>query len=180
MKQVDRSAAGDLKILFDAAWYVERYKDVQGTDPLHHYVTFGANEGRDPNPFFDGSWYRAHYQDVAQSGTDSLLHYLHFGAAQLRNPHPRFDALWYAEQHPEAANNVLLYHMLFGRARSWATEPRLDTTDFLPSTQAVRPCPKGARGGRHHPRLPRPGRNQTLPAIGAAGSGAPSRTDYRD
>ena len=68
MKQVDRSAAGDLKILFDAAWYVERYKDVQGTDPLHHYVTFGANEGRDPNPFFDGGWYRAHYQDVAQSG----------------------------------------------------------------------------------------------------------------
>ena len=143
MKQVDRSAAGDLKILFDAAWYVERYKDVQGTDPLHHYVTFGANEGRDPNPFFDGGWYRAHYQDVAQSGIDSLLHYLRFGAAQLRNPHPRFDALWYAEQHPEAANNVLLYHMLFGRARSWATEPRLDTTDFLPSTQAVRPCPKG-------------------------------------
>ena len=68
MGQVDRSAAGDLRLLFDEAWYLERYPDIRGTDPLHHYVHFGANEGRDPNAFFDGAWYRTLYRDVAQTG----------------------------------------------------------------------------------------------------------------
>ncbi len=140
---MDQSAAGDLRLLFDETWYVEHYPDVRGTDPLHHYVHFGANEGRDPNAFFDGAWYRALYRDVAQTGMDSLLHYLRFGAGQLRNPHPHFDALWYAEQHPEAAGNVLLYHMLFGRHRGWATEPKLEVAEFLPSRRDLPPCPRG-------------------------------------
>ncbi|WP_321335705.1 hypothetical protein [Breoghania sp.] len=38
--------------LFDAQWYLAQNKDVAeaGVDPLFHYVCYGANEGRHPNP----------------------------------------------------------------------------------------------------------------------------------
>ncbi len=40
--------------LFDEEWYLAQYKDVAdaGLDPLLHYVRYGANEGRHPNPQF--------------------------------------------------------------------------------------------------------------------------------
>ena len=55
------------------------------------------------------------------------------GAAELRNPHPRFDAAYYVDQHPEAAANPLLYHLLFGVARGWLTEKPIAIRDYLPS-----------------------------------------------
>ncbi len=143
MGDVDQSLASELRVLFDEAWYLERYPDVRasGSDPMQHYIQYGINEGRDPNGFFEGGWYRDHYDDVAESHLDPLLHYLRFGAVQLRNPHPRFDAAWYAEQHPEAAANPLVYHLLFGRRRAWLAEPPISGADFLPSSGAVVPCP---------------------------------------
>jgi hypothetical protein len=38
--------------LFDAEWYLRHNADVAdaGTDPLRHYIQFGASEGRAPNP----------------------------------------------------------------------------------------------------------------------------------
>ena len=115
---------------FDPAWYLSRYPDVaaSGTEPLHHFVHYGAAESRDPNRFFDSAWYLAHYPDVANSGQHPLLHYLQMGAAELRNPHPRFDAAYYVDQHPEAAANPLLYHLMFGLARGWLTEKPMAIT----------------------------------------------------
>jgi len=123
-------------VLVDADWYLETYPEVRlsGFDPVHHYVAFGADEGRDPNPFFDSAWYRAQYPDVAALGIPPLLHYMRDGAAELRNPHPRFDAAFYADQHPEAVDNPLLCHLLIGRASGWATEPTIALQDFLPAT----------------------------------------------
>ena len=120
---------------FDPDWYVARYPDVaaSGTDPTHHFVHYGAAEGRDPNRFFDSAWYLAHYPDVAHSGQHPLLHYLQMGAAELRNPHPRFDAAYYVDQHPEAAANPLLHHLLFGVVRGWLTEKPIAIRDYLPS-----------------------------------------------
>ena len=87
------------------------------------------NQQRDPNRFFDNAWYQTHYRDVAASGMNPLLHYLQFGAAERRNPHPHFDAAFYVSQHPEAANNPLLYHIEVGVAHGWPTEKRRpDTT----------------------------------------------------
>jgi GT2 family glycosyltransferase/glycosyltransferase involved in cell wall biosynthesis len=143
METVDESLAKELQVLFDPDWYRERYPDVgiSGMDPLTHYIRFGANEGRDPNRFFDGAWYREHYADVAASGLDPLLHYLRFGARELRNPHPRFDAAWYAEQHFESAANPLVFHILFGRQRGWATERPIRIADYLPSDDPPAVCP---------------------------------------
>ncbi len=127
---------------FDPDWYLSRYPDVaaSGTEPLHHFVHYGAAEGRDPNRFFDSAWYLAHYPDVANSGQHPLLHYLQMGAAELRNPHPRFDAAYYVDQHPEAAANPLLYHLLFGVTRGWLTEKPVAIKDYLP-TNAEPPAP---------------------------------------
>ena len=120
---------------FDPDWYLSRYPDVaaSGTEPMHHYVHYGAAEGRDPNRFFDSAWYLTHYPDVANSGQHPLLHYLQMGAAELRNPHPRFDASYYVDQHPEAAANPLLYHLQFGIARGWLTEKPIAIGYYLPS-----------------------------------------------
>ncbi len=128
---------------FDPEWYLSRYPDVgaSGTEPMHHYVHYGAAEGRDPNRFFDSAWYLAHYPDVANSGQHPLLHYLQMGAAELRNPHPRFDAAFYVDQHPEAAANPLLYHLLFGVARGWLTEKPIAIRDYLSSNAAPPAAP---------------------------------------
>jgi GT2 family glycosyltransferase/glycosyltransferase involved in cell wall biosynthesis len=130
---------------FDRDWYVARYPDVMqsGTDPLTHFVHFGAAERRDPNRFFDCTWYLAHYPDVANAGYHPLLHYLQTGAAELRNPHPRFDAVYYVEQHPEAASNPLLYHLRYGVSRGWLTERPVNIRDYLPSGAASPAAPHG-------------------------------------
>jgi GT2 family glycosyltransferase/glycosyltransferase involved in cell wall biosynthesis len=132
---MDEDLLEQLRVLVDAEWYAEKYADVRraGLEPVRHYTEYGAQEGRDPNPFFDGKWYRLQYPDVAASGILPLLHYLRDGAAELRNPHPRFDAAFYVQQYPEAASNPLLYHLLVGRARGWATEKSIDAADYLPS-----------------------------------------------
>jgi GT2 family glycosyltransferase/glycosyltransferase involved in cell wall biosynthesis len=130
---------------FDPEWYVARYPDVvrSGTDPLVHFVHFGAAECRDPNRFFDSAWYLSHYPDVAHAGQHPLLHYLQAGAAELRNPHPRFDATYYVDQHPEAAGNPLLYHLRHGVARGWLTEKPLVIRDYLPSAGVCPAAPPG-------------------------------------
>ena len=132
---------------FDAEWYRSRYPDVDaaGVDPMTHFLTWGAADGRDPNRWFDSHWYVQRYPDLAVTGAPPLLHYMLAGAAELRNPHPRFDAAWYAEQHPEAAANPLLHHLLVGEARGWRTEPPIDIADYLPSTAAPLVCPKDVR-----------------------------------
>ncbi len=129
---------------FDADWYQSRYPDVaaSGLEPLHHFIYYGAAEGRDPNRFFDSAWYVMHYPDVAFTGLHPLLHYLQSGAAELRNPHPRFDASYYVDQHPEAAGNPLLYHLMHGVARGWLTEKPISLRDYLPSTAEPPAAPR--------------------------------------
>jgi GT2 family glycosyltransferase/glycosyltransferase involved in cell wall biosynthesis len=130
---------------FDPDWYLSRYPDVaaSGSEALHHFVHYGAAEGRDPNRFFDSAWYLAHYPDVAHAGRHPLLHYLQMGAAELRNPHPRFDAAYYVDQHPEAAANPLLYHLLFGVTRGWLTEKPIAIKAYLPSGARPPALPPG-------------------------------------
>jgi GT2 family glycosyltransferase/glycosyltransferase involved in cell wall biosynthesis len=135
----------DLARFFDAAWYQSEYSDVAGAgiDPLDHFISHGAGENRNPNPFFDSAWYLGQYPDVARAGIHPLLHYLQHGAKELRDPHPRFDATYYAEEHPEGAGNPLLHHVLFGAARGWPTERRVDISEYLPSSAASPAYPAG-------------------------------------
>ena len=74
--------------LFDSAWYLRRYPDIgkAGLDPLVHYVTAGAAEGRSPGPAFDLTWYLGETPEAGTSGTNPILHYLRTGRALGRTP----------------------------------------------------------------------------------------------
>lgn len=76
--------------MFFAEWYLEAYPDVRATkmDPIAHYVRYGAEESRDPSPFFSTSLYVSAYSDVAQSGINPLLHYVRSGASEGRLTNP--------------------------------------------------------------------------------------------
>jgi GT2 family glycosyltransferase/glycosyltransferase involved in cell wall biosynthesis len=76
--------------LFDSEYYLNVNPDVakSGVDPLIHYMAFGANEGRNPNPLFDTACYLRLNRDVAESGMNPLAHYARFGIREGRIPHP--------------------------------------------------------------------------------------------
>jgi ADP-heptose:LPS heptosyltransferase len=77
--------------LFDAAWYLTQYPDVDHTkiDPLTHFLTIGADEGRQPSPGFDTKWYLTQNKDVAESKLNPLVHYILWGKQEGRQPHQR-------------------------------------------------------------------------------------------
>jgi FMN phosphatase YigB (HAD superfamily) len=61
---------------FDGAWYLRQYPELLAagvTDPLGHYIKWGAPEGRSPGPDFDADAYRI--MNPAAAG-HPLLHYL--------------------------------------------------------------------------------------------------------
>ncbi|MFG1428742.1 hypothetical protein [Roseixanthobacter glucoisosaccharinicivorans] len=81
---LDRSA--ELKLLrssrlFDARWYLEHYPDIarMKVDPVRHYLLHGADEDRDPGPFFSTRDYYALHRDLKQKGVNPLVHYLRSG-----------------------------------------------------------------------------------------------------
>ena len=122
--------------LFDERWYLARYEDVArvGLDPVAHYVTHGAREGRDPSPLFQTSFYLSHYLDVAQSGVNPLIHYSVHGAAEGRDPNPLFDTDWYLSQNPDVAAagvNPLAHYILRGAAEGRDPNPLFDSDWYL-------------------------------------------------
>jgi hypothetical protein len=110
--------------LFDAAWYRAAYPDVEqaGLDPLGHFVWFGWQEGRLPNPYFDPAWYLATNPDVVAAGMNPLLHYLRHGDLEGRRPIGHFDPEWYRVAHDLAPDRLALRHFL----------PRRGTGRFAP------------------------------------------------
>ena len=72
--------------LFDPQWYLRTYPDVAEArvSPLHHYMTVGWTEGRDPGPEFSTSAYLKANRDVAAAGVNPLLHFVEFGHQEGR------------------------------------------------------------------------------------------------
>jgi ubiquinone/menaquinone biosynthesis C-methylase UbiE len=74
--------------MFDADYYLQAYPDIAEArvDPVEHYLTCGAAEGRNPSPLFDTVAYLQQNPDVAASNMNPLVHYLLYGAAEGRSP----------------------------------------------------------------------------------------------
>ncbi|MFC3612434.1 hypothetical protein ACFORG_01565 [Lutimaribacter marinistellae] len=72
--------------LFSADWYLKANADVAeaGVDPLEHYLTGGAFEGRDPGPDFSSLEYYLANPDVAEAGWPALSHYVLYGRQENR------------------------------------------------------------------------------------------------
>lgn len=70
--------------LFDVKWYLAENKDVRvaKVNPIKHYLTHGAQEGRDPGPNFSTTGYLARYAEVCASGINPLVHYLRVGRSE--------------------------------------------------------------------------------------------------
>jgi len=105
--------------LFDATYYLEKNQDVNKSNinPLAHYILFGANEGREPNPLFNSQYYLDENPDVAESGINPLAHYLKVGFKEGRDPNPLFETSYYLKENPdvtESGMNPLVHYLEIG------------------------------------------------------------------
>ena len=77
-----------VKHAFDAAFYRATYPDLQGADPLNHYLKSGWKEGRDPRPDFSTRYYLAAHPDVRDAGVNPFYHYVRSGKSEGRSIRP--------------------------------------------------------------------------------------------
>lgn len=92
---LDRDPADILRNspLFDADFYCANLKerDLEGLEPIAHYIQKGEAAKIAPNLLFDSDFYAENNPDVAASGLNLLQHYIVYGAREGRNPHPLID-----------------------------------------------------------------------------------------
>jgi hypothetical protein len=126
--------------LFDASWYLRRYRDVAaaGLDALKHYIEHGWREDRAPNAYFDPVWY--HATSGISRDDNALLHYAGQGEAQGLAPGPNFDPVWYRTTYALPAASSPLADFL-ARRHDGTVAPcaRLWSVRGLPETDAAEP-----------------------------------------
>jgi glycosyltransferase involved in cell wall biosynthesis len=123
--------------LFFSAWYLAQHATAGG-DGVEHFCAQGWREGARPNPYFDPSWYRARYPEVAQAGINPLLHYIAFGEAENRDPSPFFHTGWYREAYHLAPKEPCLRHYLDRRLTGQVSPvPLFDAAWYLENNRDV-------------------------------------------
>ena len=90
----------DPSILFNSAWYRERYQVLQGDSALVHYLEVGHRHGHDPSPSFDTRWYRLVAGDIPRD-VSPLEHYFTSGWKRGLSPHPAFDTAYDVERNTD-------------------------------------------------------------------------------
>src|SRR5215469_4868749 len=126
--------------LFDLGYYLSTNPAVAGPgiNLALHYVSAGADEGRNPNPLFDSSYYLSANPDVAAAKTNPLFHFIRGGAADGRRTHPRFDTSYYLGANPDVAEagiNPLLHFLRHGIEEGRAAVP-IDLYDAFAARHA--------------------------------------------
>ncbi len=136
LRHLRRRGAIDRSGYFDPAYYLLANPEVAaaGTDPLWHYLLYGAAENRRPNAFFDPEYYRSRYPDVASCGAEPLWHYIHHGSAERRRPCADFDPAYYLQHNPDVAATGVepLWHYVWHGRFEHRPARRPDLLDELP------------------------------------------------
>lgn len=70
--------------VFDRGWYLHKNPHLGGTNLLLHYLAQPSERRIDPNPFFQGNWYRG---KTGCTG-DAFVHFLTQGLAAGEMPNP--------------------------------------------------------------------------------------------
>jgi hypothetical protein len=127
----DMRSGSQFRRLFDADYYRESYPDVaaSGANPLWHFVTRGAFEGRNPNPLFDTTFYLSQCPELPS--VNALSDYLEHGH---RQPHPLFDPEFYTARYPdirEARINPLFHYILHGAGEGRKPHPMFQPDYYL-------------------------------------------------
>jgi serralysin len=105
--------------LVDDLFYYSKYHDVWNAhvDADAHFVSFGRDEGRDPNAFFSTLVYRSANPDVAAAGVNPLDHFDAVGWLEGRVPSIHFDPAQYLAANPDVAAahvDPLRHYLEFG------------------------------------------------------------------
>ena len=110
----DTPAMENLRLVFDADWYGERYPDARGGEDgaLAHYVEVGDAAGHWPHPLFDPEFYSEQHPELARESGARLEHYVQVGEKQGSWPNGLFDPLFYLRENPDLAGfpEPLLVH----------------------------------------------------------------------
>jgi hypothetical protein len=104
-----------------------------GDNPLVHFLTRGASEGRSPHPAFDIAWYRRS-RGNALGEKNPLVDYVVASDARRTSPHPLFNTEWYSGCQPPAqqrGTNPLLDYLEFGVTDDLNPHPLFDTLWYL-------------------------------------------------
>ena len=89
--------------LFDGAWFIQRYGEIEGLPPFLAYLKRGAAERQDPSPFFDSAYYYSQRPALEPAGTNPLVHYVkNRGVNHAAHPNPLFRGGFYTHYFPEA------------------------------------------------------------------------------
>jgi lipopolysaccharide biosynthesis protein len=104
-----------MKVVFDEAYYLNRYSDVRfsSIDPFKHYLEYGEQEGRSPHPLFDPDWYTKRHPSAVGA---ALRHYIQGKGA---GPHPLFDDAYYLSENPDVSSAdtpALIHYIRHGAA----------------------------------------------------------------
>ncbi len=114
---------------FDVKWYRSANPDVGANDAnlFAHFIRYGANELREPNPRQDFRTYVAAHD--FPSGLEAFARYLAEAPSVESDDNvirPYFDEAWYLEQHPEVAasgQGGLKHYLAKGEALGYDPNP---------------------------------------------------------
>ena len=93
----------------------------QFTDGLHHFLLYGASEGKSPSSDWDPDYYIESNADVRGSldfssrpraNAMAFEHFMRFGLAEGRAPSEFFDSKYYVNTYPEVEDEIREYDLL--------------------------------------------------------------------
>ncbi len=125
-RRSNRNLRSRFEALLRSNFYQKKHS-IGGRSSLEHFCSEGVFHDLDPNPLFDGGWYRSTYK--VDPSIPALIHYLSMGAAQGNDPSAVFDTKYYLGQVGVLPNSVTpLEHYLSDGWKQGADTHRLFST----------------------------------------------------
>jgi hypothetical protein len=132
----DRAERDELRAtgLLDEAFYLETHSDVvaSGEDPAVHFCRHGWRETRNPNRYFDLTWYQQQMPAESRGAVNPVLHYARDGERRGLRPVPFFDPTWYRAHYRLSATESPLRHYLMHLHSGWFSPiPEFDAEFYV-------------------------------------------------
>lgn len=128
---------------FDTLYYLRKYPDVVGWNPLIHYAIHGKQEHRfsslnmelnyiekgileikNQNLFDEGYYLKNYGKTIGDA--DPLTHYISFGYKEGKNPSSTFNNDFYLNNYPDTrGGNPLIHYALYGRKKGYYSSKKI-------------------------------------------------------